>query len=154
MIGGYVTRQRMLGWFDALGPAGVVPTVVQVRRTDAEQGEEGGRVLLDRPVDERPTAILAFSDAIAYGVTQAAQQRGLRIPDDLSVVGFDDNPLAQRMRPPLTTVRQDIDAKGRAAASALTAAIAASSSGATVTTRQQLIPTELVVRESTAPPPA
>ena len=66
---------------------------------------------------------------MAYRVVRAAEELGLRVPEDLSVIGFDDSPLARRMRPALTTVRQDVGAKGRAAAAALTAAIEASSRG-------------------------
>jgi DNA-binding LacI/PurR family transcriptional regulator len=84
------------------------------RRATTRQVRAGDRarcsgILLDRP--QRPTAILCFSDVVAYGVVQAALARGLDVPGDLSVVGFDDNPLAQRMRPSLTTVRQDVAAR-------------------------------------------
>jgi len=72
------------------------------------------------------------------------------VPADLSVVGFDDNPLAKRTRPPLTTVRQDIAAKGHAAAAALTAAIQSARTGNSARARHVLLPTELVIRESTA----
>jgi DNA-binding LacI/PurR family transcriptional regulator len=68
------------------------------------------------------------------------------------VVGFDDNPLAQRMRPALTTVRQDVAAKGRAATSALTAAIERARNGSTGRVRHVLLPAELIIRDSTAPP--
>ena len=123
----HVIRQRMLGWYDALHAAGIEPTVVQegwyYPREDSGRGsgEEAAGILLDQP--DPPSAILCFSDVVAYGVVQAAHDRGLAVPADLSVVGFDDNPLAQRMRPALTTVRQDVAAKGHAAAAALTAAI-------------------------------
>ena len=104
-------------------------------------------------LDEPPTAILCFSDVMADWVVRAAEDRGLRVPEDLSVVGFDDNPLAQRMRPALTTVRQDVAAKGRAATEALTEAISRSQQGQSARVRHVLLPTELVVRASTAPPP-
>ncbi len=152
---GHVVRQRMLGWLDALHAAGIEPTVFQEWHSDEGSGKESANeaagILLDKP--ERPTAILCFSDVIAYGVVQAASARGLSVPDDLSVVGFDDNPLAQRMRPALTTVRQDVAAKGHAAAAALTAAIAQSRSGTTTQVHHVLLPTELVIRDSTAKPP-
>jgi DNA-binding LacI/PurR family transcriptional regulator len=78
------------------------------------------------------------------------------VPEDLSVVGFDDSPVARRMTPPLTTVRQDVVAKGRIAAAALTAQIARSTGDGTghEKPRDVLLPVELVIRESTAPPPA
>jgi DNA-binding LacI/PurR family transcriptional regulator len=150
--GSHVTRERMLGWLEPLAAAGIRPVVVQLQHTDEGVGFDGGRLVLDSA--ERPTAILCFSDAIASGVVQAAQSLGVRVPDDLSVVGFDDNSLAERMRPKLTTVRQDVEAKGRAAAAELTAAIEHAKSGANHRPRHVLLPTELVVRDSTAPPPA
>ena len=147
----HVSRQRMLGWMDALDAAGITPTIVQQQRSGEEAGRAGGMLLLDH--DERPTAILCFSDATAYGVVRAAEERGIAIPAELSVVGFDDNPVAQRMRPQLTTVRQDVAAKGRAAAAALTAVIQRTrDGGATARARHLVLPTELVVRASTAPP--
>ena len=144
----HVIHQRMLGWLDALQAAGIEPTVVQENPTDVSPEHDAARVLLDLP--DRPTGILCFSDVIAYGAVQAAQARGLVVPDDLSVVGFDDNPLAKRMRPALTTVRQDVAAKGHAAAAALTAAIARSRNGTSTRIRHVLLPTELVIRDSTA----
>ena len=74
------------------------------------------------------------------------------MPNDLSVVGFDDNPLALRMQPQLTTVRQDVDAKGRAAVTALTAAIERARAGTPARARHLVLPTELIVRGSTAAP--
>jgi DNA-binding LacI/PurR family transcriptional regulator len=151
----HVIKQRLLGWFDALFAAGIEPTVVQEGYYPepgwSSSGEQAAGILLD--MLEPPTAILGFSDVVAYGVVQAATARGLTVPDDLSVVGFDDNPLAQRMRPALTTVRQDVVAKGHAAAAALTAAISRARSGAATRVRHVLLPTELIIRNSTAKPP-
>jgi len=146
----HVQKQRMLGWFDALDRAGIRPTVVQERPSDQGGGGEAAALLLDS--DDPPTAVLCFSDVIAYGIVQAAQARGMRVPDDLSVVGFDDNPLAQRMRPALTTVRQDVAAKGHAAAAALTAAIERARAGTAGRVRHVLLPAELIVRDSTSSP--
>lgn len=150
VIDGYVAQQRILGWLDALTPADITPPVVRLAHGRPEDGYDGARLLLES--DPRPTAVLCFSDAIAQGVIQAALDLGLRVPEDLSVVGFDDSPLAARMRPGLTTVRQDVLAKGRAAAAALTRAIAETRAGAEVTPDHLLIPADLIVRESTAPP--
>jgi DNA-binding LacI/PurR family transcriptional regulator len=91
---------------------------------------------------------------MAYWVVRAAEDRGLTVPGNVSVVGFDDNPLARRMRPALTTVRQDVAAKGRAAAAALTEAIETVQAGGTPEARHVLLPTELVVRDSTGPAPS
>jgi DNA-binding LacI/PurR family transcriptional regulator len=148
---GHVQHERMLGWLSVLDAAGITPTVIQSRHNDENAGYTSGRALLD--TDQPPTGILCFSDAIANGVVHGAQSLGLDVPRDVSVVGFDDNPLAQRMRPALTTIRQDVTAKGQAAATALVAAIERSRRGAAGRPRHVLLPTELVVRESTAQAP-
>jgi DNA-binding LacI/PurR family transcriptional regulator len=158
----HVSHQRMLGWSDALDGAGLEPVLAResVRPADwssgqAERPEDADaravREMLERP--DRPTAMLCFSDVMAYRVVRTAEELGLRVPEDLSVVGFDDNPLARRMRPALTTVRQDVRGKGRAATAELTAAIEAARSGTKpARAKRVLLPTELVVRDSTAPP--
>jgi DNA-binding LacI/PurR family transcriptional regulator len=104
--------------------------------------------------EERPTAVLCFSDVLGLGVVRAAQALGLDVPSDLSVVGFDDSPVAGRTTPALTTVRQDVVTKGRLAANALTAAIAGAQNGTRGRARHVSLPTELVLRASTAVPPA
>ena len=73
--------------------------------------------LLERP--DRPTALLCFSDAFAAQALRAAEALGLRVPEDLSVVGFDDGPLATSLAPALTTVAQDVTEKGRLAVAGL-----------------------------------
>ncbi|MFC7550862.1 LacI family DNA-binding transcriptional regulator [Plantactinospora sp. GCM10030261] len=148
---GYVSTQRLLGWRDALDPVGVRPLVVRQPHCHVDEAYDGARALLDR--DHPPTAVLCFSDAIAQGLVAAAEDLGLRVPADLSVVGFDDNPLARRMRPALTTVRQDVEAKGHAAAAALTAAIERARTGASDRVASVNLPIDLLVRESTAAPP-
>ena len=147
---GHVTKQRMIGWMEALDTAHVNPTVIGAERMDADAGDLALRQLFDS--DVHPTAVLCFCDALAQGVVRAAIDTGLRVPHDLSVVGFDDNPLAERMRPALTTVRQDVEAKGHAAAAALTTAIDRAKRGVANRARHVLLPTELVVRDSTARP--
>src|ERR1700724_1956725 len=72
-------------------------------------------VFLDLPAWKRPTAIFAGSDYMAYGAISAAEQRGLRVPEDVAVVGFDDNPASAHMEPALTTVRQPFYEMGRRA---------------------------------------
>ncbi len=148
----HVARQRMLGWTDALTPAGIEPLVVRQALVPDTAAYGAAGVLLD--LADRPTAVLCFSDVMAQWTVRAAEDRGLTVPDDLSVVGFDDNPLAARMRPALTTVRQDVAAKGRAAASLLTDAITRAGTDRPADPRHLLLPTSLVVRSSTAAAPA
>jgi DNA-binding LacI/PurR family transcriptional regulator len=145
----YGETQRMLGWLDALNPARVHPRVVRLPHADPyDIGRTAGETLL--AARNRPTAILCFSDAIARGVIHAADQAGLTVPGDVSVVGFDDNPASRRTRPALTTVRQDVDAKGRAAVRALTAAIDRAKTRPGGRAKHVTLDTTLIVRESTA----
>jgi DNA-binding LacI/PurR family transcriptional regulator len=104
---GHASRQRLLGWLDELGPAGVEPILVRQDGTGLEAARWGARLLLDRP--DRPTAVLCFSDAVAYGALQAAAELGIDVPGQLSVVGFDDSQLIAFADPPLTTVRQPVE---------------------------------------------
>jgi DNA-binding LacI/PurR family transcriptional regulator len=149
---GHASKQRLLGWLDVLTPAGIEPLVARQDGSGLEQAKYGARLLLDRP--DRPTAVLCFSDAVAHGVLQVAAELGIRVPEELSVIGFDDNPIAVQVQPALTTVRQDVQAKGRAAAAALTAAIAQARTSGEVTPQHVVLPVELVVRGSTAAPPS
>jgi DNA-binding LacI/PurR family transcriptional regulator len=140
----------MLGWLDALDAARVVPSAVRIPHGDPHgTGYAGAELLLS--AREWPTAMLAFSDAFARGAIQAIEEKGLAVPGDISVVGFDDNPIAVRMRPALTTVRQDVDAKGRTAVRALTAAIERAKNRPAARAKHILLDTALVVRDSTAP---
>jgi DNA-binding LacI/PurR family transcriptional regulator len=139
------SRERMLGWHDAFDPAGVDPVVVKTPYSPPGAAYHAALTLLDRP--DRPTGVVCFSDAFALATIRAAESLGIRVPEDLSVVGFDDSELAAAGRPPLTTVHQEVPAKGSAAV----AAIADMLSGGRP--EPVLLPTDLVVRESTAPPP-
>ena len=90
-----------------------------------------------------------MSDALASGVLREAAERGLEIPGDLSVIGFDDVPLARLTDPPLTTVNQPTEVKGELAARALLEAVEA---GGPTEPRRTVLPAELVMRGTTAPP--
>jgi DNA-binding LacI/PurR family transcriptional regulator len=147
-VRGHPPRQRMLGWLDALHAAGILPTVVYARGGNAESSAAGVRAIL--AIEPRPTAVLCFSDALAFAVIRIARSLGISVPADLSVVGFDDTPGAQDSDPALTTVRQDVAAKGRLAATALTATIQSARTGAPIRVRHHVLPTELVIRDSTA----
>ena len=113
---------------------------------------DGGAAALLRAWEDglRPTGVLAMSDVAAAGVLQAAHHIGLRVPDDLSIVGFDDLPLTRLTDPPLTTVHQPVRQKGEVAARLLLAALG---TGRTHGRDHRVMETRLVVRRSTAPPP-
>jgi DNA-binding LacI/PurR family transcriptional regulator len=109
----------------------------------AESGYHAGLELAENP---DVTAVFAANDQMAIGVLRALHEAGRSVPDDVSVVGFDDVPEAAYLIPPLTTVRQDFTAIGHEAISMLTAVIAGETDQA-----PSLIDPELVVRASTAP---
>ena len=113
-----------------------------------EGGFSRGGELLD--LADPPSAIFAGSDQQAFGLYEAARRRGLRVPQDLSVVGFDDLPVARWVSPPLTTVRQPLAEMGRAAAQMLGDLI----DGLPLRATRVELSTELIVRESTSPPGA
>lgn len=140
-----VSRERVDESVRALAAAGLAPEAIWVAgRSD----ERAGRLATGELLDAHPdvTAVVCTTDQLAIGAMRAASDRGLRVPADVSITGFDDVPDAARCDPPLTTVRQPIVDKGRAAARLLLDEV---SSG--VPRRMQL-PIELVVRSSTAPP--
>ena len=142
-------QARMHGYRAALDGAGVEVPAPYIRSGQSfyEDGVAGGEVLLDLP--DRPTAVFAATDAIAAGVIEAARSRGLRVPQDLSVVGFDDTEVARLLSPPLTTVRQPLGDMGRAA---LRTALRLAD-GERLESHHVELATELVVRGSTAAPP-
>ena len=110
----------------------------------AESGREATARLF--ALDEPPTAIFAAADMMAIGAIRAAAEAGLRVPEDLSIVGFDDIQLASHFNPPLTTMRQDKLGLGGAAGDALVARVAGDPDRPALRT----LPVELVVRGSTA----
>ena len=112
---------------------------------DFDDAARGAGELLD--LAEAPTAIICDDDILAGGVYLAARERGVRIPEDLSVVGFDDLPFAKVLDPPLTTVGADAEHLGAVAFQRLADLIAGEPGEA-----GQVLPVELVVRESTAAP--
>jgi DNA-binding LacI/PurR family transcriptional regulator len=141
--------ERLAGYEEGLGEAWD-PSLVRVCRPNApEPAREATLELLRDP--EPPTAILAMTDTLAVGALQAAAELGVSVPADLSVVGFDDSPVAEHTTPPLTTVAQPQQEKGRLAAQWLIEDIERGA-GPRGRDRQTILPTELVVRESTAPP--
>jgi LacI family transcriptional regulator len=112
----------------------------------AEGGVEAALELLDRP--DPPTAIFAFNDMLAIGVMQAARRRGVRVPEELSVVGFDDTFEASIVTPTPTTVRQPLAEMGRMAVNLLAREL----QNQRIEALHVQLETKLVVRESTTPP--
>lgn len=141
---------RLHGYRAAMeaGGAPVLPGYVTSGLFDYENGVVMGAAMLELP--EPPTAIFAGSDEVALGVVEAARVRGLRVPENLSIVGFDDTQLARMASPPLTTVRQPLrEMGGIALRTALRLA-----AGETIESHHVELATTLVVRASTAPPTA
>nr|WP_307629540.1 LacI family DNA-binding transcriptional regulator [Streptomyces turgidiscabies] len=141
---------RVAGYRSALEAAGLPADPEFLVRTQLtrEDGQAAAYALLDRP--DRPTAIFTANDMQALGVYQAARRARLRVPDDLSVVGFDDVPVVAWVDPPLTTVHQPLTEMA-AAATELALALGR---GERVPQLGLEVATRLVVRESTAPPTA
>ncbi len=143
------SRARVDGYRAAMETAGlpVDPALIKVGDFHHEAGYRLGLELLRMP--DRPTAIFTGNDLQALGLYEAARELGLRIPEDVSVVGFDDLPVARWVGPPLTTVRQPLTEMAEAAARLVLEMGRAEE--ATTATRVELA-TSLVVRSSTAPP--
>ena len=145
-----VTARRLRGYRAAFQAAGVE---IGPNRVVAGQASiEGGAAAFQRAWAQghRPTAVLAMSDAMAIGAMSAARELGLRIPDDLSVVGFDDIDLAAHVDPPLTTVHQPIRQKGADAVRLLLAEVEQRDQAKPEHLRLE---TRLIVRGSTGPAP-
>jgi LacI family transcriptional regulator len=146
--GWLATEDRRRGYYAALASAGLMPDLTLEVESIPEipPGRAAAEQLLD--LAEPPTAIFAFNDNIAIGAIQAARDRGLRVPEDLSVVGFDDVEGATIVSPALTTVRQPLEEMGRTAVSLLNRLLERQR----FETLHVELATRLVVRESTAPP--
>jgi len=137
-------QQRFEGYQDALSRAGLAqdPDLIVVGDFTPETSHECARQLL--LLDERPTAILAANDQSAFGAVTAAREMGLRIPEDLSVVGFDNIPEAAHSDPPLTTIDQFVDKMGTVAVEMVIDLI----QGRPLDDMLYIMPTELVIRDS------
>jgi LacI family xylobiose transport system transcriptional regulator len=142
------SRARVDGFRAGMDEAKVSidPTLISHGPFEVDEGIAAGRRLLGRR--DRPTAIITGNDLQALGVYQAAREARLHIPDDLSVVGFDDLPIARWVSPPLTTVRQPLVEMAEAAAEL----VLALARGEEPPQMRVELATELIVRESTAPP--
>jgi LacI family transcriptional regulator len=148
--GWLATEDRRRGYRAALAAAGIPfdPELEVEANFEISEGEEAAAALLD--LRNPPTAVFAFNDNIAIGTMRAARARGLRVPENLSIVGFDDVEHATIVTPRLTTVRQPLAEMGRTAVSLLVRLLERQS----VETLHLELATRLVVRESTAPPQA
>jgi DNA-binding LacI/PurR family transcriptional regulator len=137
-------RERVLA---TVAEAGLEPCGYETAAFQFDDAHRAALALLGGA--ERPTGVYADDDLLAGGVYLAARDLGLRIPDDLSVVGFDDLPFAQVFAPPLTTIAIDPEELGATAFEVLAAEMAGEPEP-----RGRILPVELVVRGSTGPPPA
>jgi LacI family transcriptional regulator len=122
------------------------PELIYVGNFFQPDGYAGACALLD--LDDPPTAIFASNDVMAMGVMDAVRNRELRIPDDISVVGFDNIPQSAMVYPPLTTVQQPLEQMGRVAAQMLIGIL----NDVEKDTNRIELPTELIVRSSTSTP--
>ena len=140
--------RRTLGYEHAHEMAGIPvdPELIEIGDYSMETGYECAQRLLD--LADPPTAIFAANDQSAFSLFQAAAERGINIPEDLSLVGFDNTLESAMTTPPLTTVDQSLKRMGYIAAKMLFNLI----SGTPLDQPIQKVPTSLVIRESTAPP--
>ena len=146
-----VTRERLAGYRAAAEAATPRPAlgIYEVAVNSRDEGHRAALALLDaRP---RPTAVLAMSDELAAGVLVAARELGLRVPHDLSVIGWDDSPSARGSDPALTTIGQSLHDQGHACARLL---ISATRGEIAADDLVHLAPWWLVERDSAGPPPA
>jgi LacI family transcriptional regulator, galactose operon repressor len=142
------TDDRRRGYYAALAAAGIMPDPELEVESNFEIG--GGVVAAEKLLDvvEPPTAIFCFNDNMAIGAMQTARARGVRIPEDLSIVGFDDLQEAEIVTPALTTIRQPLAEMGRIAVSLLMRLL----DNQRLEALHVELGTRLVVRDSTAPP--
>jgi LacI family transcriptional regulator len=146
------SADREQGYLTALAAAGIEPDGDLLVEGDysRESGNAAARRLLALP--RRPTAICTANDEMAFGVIDEVQRRGLSVPKDISVVGFDDISSARSMHPALTTIRQPLTRLAEVAVRELMARIQGKGTDSDATLVE--FPSEFIVRESTAPPPA
>jgi DNA-binding LacI/PurR family transcriptional regulator len=144
-LGEDCAQDRMAGYYEALSTAGLVeePALILEGNWLAPSGYEAFRRFFT--LEDPPTAVFAQNDQMAVGVLRAARDAGLLVPDELSVIGIDDIPLAAYFAPPLTTVRQDFAAIGRQAARLLIRAVQEPQADH----EHLLLPGEFILRRST-----
>jgi LacI family transcriptional regulator len=147
------SQLRLQGFLAALSSAGIEADAVRLQQgyfTYRSGLEAAERLLADEPY---PTAIFAGNDDMAAAAVSLAHRIGFEVPEDLSIVGFDDTPIAANVWPALTTVNQPVAAMARAAVDLVLEEVRRQRDG-TGAPRQLLHPHTLIVRESTGPAPA
>lgn len=143
MIAGH---DRFEGYLEALRHYGLIKDARLIQESDFT--EQGGYNAMSQLLDEKPEAVFIASDMMAVGAMHAVTNAGLRIPEDIGILGFDDMPFAAKLEPPLSTVRQPIYQCGEAAAKMLIERIEDSQ----MHHHQLILPTELVIRETIGSP--
>jgi DNA-binding LacI/PurR family transcriptional regulator len=140
------SADRVRGFRRAIAEAGLPEPLV----VEADFHFAGGREATARLLDDQTgcTALVAGNDLMAAGAIRELHSRGLRVPEDISVIGFDDAPLAEMVFPALTTMRQPLEAMAHAAVSLLLSRVTSGDGSAPV---RKVLPASLVIRESTAP---
>lgn len=139
-------RERLRGYLETLADGGIASADVPIWETSGisrEQAMAGASGLLDH----EPTALLCMSDELALAALAVAKQRGINVPGALSIVGFDDTPSARWSEPAMTTVRQDLEYKGRLAGELALHML----TGGRRPPRPTILDVELIVRSSTGP---
>lgn len=142
----FAAQRRADAWHGALTDAGRPAPPVVRGDWSAESGYRAG---LELAAQEDCTAVFAANDQMALGLLRALHERGRRVPEDVSVIGFDDIPEASSFLPPLTTLHQDFAEVGRLCVQAVLRKMRRDGPQRGTT----LVPTRLVLRDSTAPPP-
>lgn len=145
----FTAGERRAGYEDALQEAGIAfdPDLYAVTKLNERGGTTAAERLLGaaRP----PTALLCANDSIALGALRIARRLGIAVPEELSIVGFDDLPMAAQAEPALTTMRQDI----RGAGARLADMVCARLGGTAIADLQELLEAPLIERESSGPAP-
>jgi LacI family transcriptional regulator len=142
---------RYLGYLDGLSACGLKldKTLVVQGYNSHASGVQSARKLLNVPAAKRPTAIFASNDEMAAGALTVAHSMGLGVPEDISIVGFDDAPLASQVWPALTTIRQPITDMAAEAVQLLLSTL----TGQPAEDLQHVLPASLTFRQSTGPAP-
>src|SRR5690625_1812367 len=147
--GSLPAQERYEGWECALKKAGLFVPDPLVGDWDARSGYINGLALVEKIKSREVTAVFCANDQVALGLYRAVNEAGFRIPEDVSVIGFDDIPEAAFYAPPLTSVAQDFHQVGERLVSMLIEQIDSDSPH----NNRNLLPVELIARASTSPPP-